>query len=408
MAVLDDILGRRNYGQQAVDALRDKPKSLQEVPTSPALQPLFRQVEDAAMKKNALTYDEVAEQANPGSMTSPTAKLSPNVPLPGVVGRAQQQVAATQQQPAVQTATQQAADLQPQVSDLAGLTDAMERAKRALDEATETEEDKAAREKREKRQRLLATIGDGLGAFHEAYSYMRGINPMTSGSLSADQEARIRALGLERDKKYKDALDNYLAVLEMQRKNDYYNSIAETRKANQESQDRDRAERRKETARLNDAKVALYNARKGKLIDDSVFNAEYEQAITSGLDEATAINTALAAAKAHQEEQAKQKQAQSDAKVNATNAQANQRNAAASNSKAMAEKRRSGGSSGGAVTTTQDKTVYDKNGNVKGRTVTTTTKQPGRGSNKSSSKGNKGKGNNNGKKQTGLSGQWVK
>lgn len=296
------------------------------------------------------------------------------------------------------TVNQPGVDQVPQVTNLAGLAEALERTKKAVDEATESEEDKKAREKREKRQALMAKIGDGLGAFHEAYSHMMGTKPMTSGSLSAAQEARVRALGLQRDQEYKNALDNYLKVLEMQRKEDYYNSIAETRRAQQESLDRDRAEKRRETERLNNARIDLYNARKGKYLDESSYTLAYNNAIASGLPESEAIKAGLAASAESQRVLAEQQQRESDAKVKAGEALGNQRNAAANASNARADKTRAGGSAGGgATTTTQTKVVYDRNGNVKGRTETTTTKKKGSGGSGGSSRG-RGNGNNSKKK----------
>lgn len=292
-----------------------------------------------------------------------------------------------QQQPTAQVATQVAAAQQPQVADMNEMLAYLARdSKQKLDDVTETPEQKAAREKREKRQALMAKIGDGLGAFHEAYSHMMGTKPMTSGSLSAAQEARAKALGLKRDKEYKDALDNYLKVLETQRKEDYYKSIADTRRAQQESLDRDREEKRKMQKETNDARVALYKARMGKYLDESSYTLAYNNAIASGLSEAEAIKAGLAASAANQEELARQQKAESDAKVKAGEAQANQRNAAANASNARAAKTKASGSgrgkSSGSYTTTT--TTYDKNGKVKGTKVTT--KTPGRGSSGSSKK----------------------
>lgn len=298
------------------------------------------------------------------------------------------------------TVNQPGADQVPQVTDLAGLGEALERTRRAVDEARESEEDKQARERREKRQMLMAKLGDGLSAFHNAYSYMRGIKPMTSGSMSAQTEARIKALGLERDKKYNDALDNYLKVLDIQRKEDYYNSLAETRRAQQESLDRDRTEKRKMQQEKNQAYINLQEAKRQNELEKSDYYTAYLAALNNGAD----IDTAKAYANQEvvrlAEEREAQEQAIAKAKENSYNAQANQRNAAANASNARADKTRAGGSSsGGTVTTTSDKTVYDKNGNVKGRTVTTTTKKKG-GSGKSSNK------NNSGKKRTGVN--WNK
>lgn len=298
------------------------------------------------------------------------------------------QVATPNPQQSSGTVNQATPNQVPQVADMNGLLELLARdSKRKLDEETETDEQKAAREKREKRQALLAKIGDGLGAFHEAYSYMMGNKPMTSGSLSAAQEARIKALGLERDKKYKDALDNYIKVLETQRKEDYYKSIADTRRAQQESLDRDREEKRKMQKETNDARVALYKARMGKYLDESSYTLAYNNAIASGYSEADAIKAGLAASAANQEELARQQKAESDAKVKAGEAQANQRNAAANASNARAAKTKAGGRSSGSTYTTTT-TTYDKNGKVKGTKVTTKTPGGSRSSKNPTSRSN--------------------
>jgi len=307
------------------------------------------------------------------------------------------------------TVNQPGVDQVPQVTNLAGLAEALERTKKAVDEATESEEDKKAREKREKRQALMAKIGDGLGAFHEAYSHMMGTKPMTSGSLSAAQEARVRALGLQRDQEYKNALDNYLKVLEMQRKEDYYNSIAETRRAQQESLDRDRAEKRSMQQEKNNAYIKLMEAKRQNELEKSDYYTAYLAALNSGADKETAETYANQEVVRLANEREAQEQAVAKAKENSYNAQANQRNAAANASNARADKTRAGGSAGGgATTTTQTKVVYDRNGNVKGRTETTTTKKKGGGSGGSSRGRGNGNGNNNnsGKKKTGVN--WNK
>lgn len=425
MGVLDDILNRRNgVFQQAVQNVKQQPRTMQEAATSPALQPaidtatrLAQQSEqkraaaaqgaaDAAKEQQWMTGqrrmngDGVQElQAGNGFVASPdraTRQMTPGGVVPGLTTAQPQQSSGTVNQPG--------ADQVPQVTNLAGLAEALERTKKAVDEATESEEDKKAREKREKRQALMAKIGDGLGAFHEAYSHMMGTKPMTSGSLSAAQEARVRALGLQRDQEYKNALDNYLKVLEMQRKEDYYNSIAETRRAQQESLDRDRAEKRSMQQEKNNAYIKLMEAKRQNELEKSDYYTAYLAALNSGADKETAKTYANQEVVRLANEREAQEQAVAKAKENSYNAQANQRNAAAKASNARADKTRAGGSAGGgATTTTQTKVVYDRNGNVKGRTETTTTKKKGGGSGGSS----RGRGNgNNSQKRTNVN--WKK
>ena len=65
----------------------------------------------------------------------------------------------------------------------------------------ETDEQKAAREKREKRNKLLATIGDGLAAFHEAYEMNRGRKPIVQVGLSERMQKYYDQMRLQRERR---------------------------------------------------------------------------------------------------------------------------------------------------------------------------------------------------------------
>ena len=53
--------------------------------------------------------------------------------------------------------------------------------------------------KRNKRNALLATIGDGLAAFHKAYSHARGVKPMELENLSDKMYNRMEKIRKERE-----------------------------------------------------------------------------------------------------------------------------------------------------------------------------------------------------------------
>lgn len=120
--------------------------------------------------------------------------------------------------------------------------------------------------KRNKRNALLATIGDGLAAFHKAYSHARGVKPMELENLSdkmynrlekvrkerqanklAYQNARLRAAGLDQQaqinfERHKDAVDR---MAETKRHNEamenYYANKAEKElQQRKEAKDADR------------------------------------------------------------------------------------------------------------------------------------------------------------------------
>ena len=58
-------------------------------------------------------------------------------------------------------------------------------------EPSETKEDRVKRERREKRARFLSGIADVLGAMHRAYSYQRGVAPMSLPDVSGKTRERI-------------------------------------------------------------------------------------------------------------------------------------------------------------------------------------------------------------------------
>lgn len=76
----------------------------------------------------------------------------------------------------------------------------------------ETPEEQEKREKRERRTRFLANIADGLGTFHTAFAYSRGVKPMDLPNLSAKAQERFDKAQAERDKN-KDRVINYALTL---------------------------------------------------------------------------------------------------------------------------------------------------------------------------------------------------
>lgn len=63
--------------------------------------------------------------------------------------------------------------------------------KQMQDIKVETPEERAARERREKQKGFLARLADGLGSFHRAFSYARGVQPMDLPNMSAKAQERF-------------------------------------------------------------------------------------------------------------------------------------------------------------------------------------------------------------------------
>lgn len=399
MGVLDDIKSRRQqlFGQAVQNVQQDQAPS-SPTPTAQVNGQTInqQQIQDAVtgymqgVQQRRAAQQQQAQAANRHQYSAD--------PMNNLFAPGNTQVQQQQPQQSSGTVNQAGAvNTQPQVQDMNGLLELLARdSKQKLDEATETPEEKAAREKREKNQRLLATIGDGLGAFHEAYSHMMGQKPMTSGSLTAAQEARVKALGLERDKKYSDALSNYVKVLEQQRKGEYYNSIAETRRAEQQSRDAARKSKEsREQEKLNLQKLLREDKQRSQAEKSSFWDAYWYARDVEGRSEEDAKKYASDYSFKIREQENANAQAESEARVNATNAQANQRNAAAHASNARA-------ANVGAPTTTVSykEDVKDSSGKKVGTKTTTTRSRGGGGSSRSSSKGSSGNKNKKRKSRT--------
>ncbi len=80
------------------------------------------------------------------------------------------------------------------------------------DEGETPEEIEKKRAKREKRQMFLANIADGLGAFHTAYSYARGVKPMPLQNMTDKARERIEHAKELRDRE-RERFVNYAVQL---------------------------------------------------------------------------------------------------------------------------------------------------------------------------------------------------
>jgi hypothetical protein len=79
-----------------------------------------------------------------------------------------------------------------------------------------TEEEKAEQLKRRKRDEVLSSIGDGLSAMHQAYTYARGIKPLTPPtSMSEKTRERYERYAKERDAMDSGYLQGYMRAMQM-------------------------------------------------------------------------------------------------------------------------------------------------------------------------------------------------
>jgi hypothetical protein len=118
------------------------------------------------------------------------------------------------------------------------MTEGYEQYLRNLERLEEQKRDRLAEDKeRLKRQKLFATIGDGLSAFHEAYNNTRGIKPITSGkSMTGKWQERYDKLMSDIDKSDLASAKNRLETMRARQaayiaaaKNDYNQKVADAR-----------------------------------------------------------------------------------------------------------------------------------------------------------------------------------
>lgn len=116
-----------------------------------------------------------------------------------------------------------------------------------------TPEEEEAIRKREKRERLFASIADGLSAMHEAYSYGRGIKPMDIEKVSPKVLARQDRLRLLRDQEDRAWVQNYINVMK-----------AENQRRRTDLLAKKDAEKAKTQQLITDSKVKANEARQRK------------------------------------------------------------------------------------------------------------------------------------------------
>lgn len=127
----------------------------------------------------------------------------------------------------------------------------------------ESEEEREKRERREKHSAFLARLTDGLGAFHKAFSYARGVKPMDLPKMSEKATERFERAKAERDKNG-DRIMNYAVMLDRLNNSkaqaNYQQQMFEMRKRQQDRLDK-QEDRNRDVA---NARAKLYAAQTSK------------------------------------------------------------------------------------------------------------------------------------------------
>jgi hypothetical protein len=229
-----------------------------------------------------------------------------------------------------------------------------------------TPEEEEAIRKREKRERLFASIADGLSAMHEAYSYGRGIKPMDIDKVSPKVLARQDKLRLLRNQEDRAWLQNYINVMK-----------AENQRRRTDLLAKKDAEKAKTQQLITDSKVKANEARQRK--DEAT--AAYWETKAELLREGFPLQQAEVQARIKEREARANKQMQqrtSSRSSRASNPKSNKGGSSKSNQPSYVEER---DDRGRVVKTTE--TFYNENGEK----VTKTTDRYGKSTTKTSGKG---------------------
>ena len=194
-----------------------------------------------------------------------------------------------------------------------------------------TNEELEDEERKQKRNETLARLGDGIGAFHDAYSYARGVKPMERGNMSEKSRQRYERMRAE----WNQDRDSYVnAVLRQQNQRRLEENEASIR--------RDREERR----------ILREQELKAREEHNAALRAFKEQ---QRLD-----------AERHKQEEEKRKREETEQKKKESDSR-------------IAKNNRTGGSksSGGSTSVTYKEDVYDETGKKVGTRTTRTTSKNG-------------------------------
>lgn len=148
---------------------------------------------DDIEKEKTCSNGEVVKLADqkPAQTSQPTQPTQPQQAREQVSPAAKPTMPGTSvKQPSKYAVMQQSNDLAERVHGMDGIM-------RYLD-SVYPQQDQADLEKKAKRDRVLAAIGDGMSAFHEAYAKSRGMEPITTPGKSMTQKAEERRLMMEK------------------------------------------------------------------------------------------------------------------------------------------------------------------------------------------------------------------
>ena len=183
--------------------------------------------------------------------------------------------------------------------------------KQMQDIKVETPEEREKRERREKQKGFLARLADGLGSFHRAFSYARGVQPMDLPNMSAKAQERFERAKAAREAD-RDRMLNYYGMLgQLEKGEREWNYKVDRDNKSDERFDRQQ-KRMEEQTRIQAQKAEAY-----RLYQESVANKNDDwRAKAQALEEGLPLDEALKRAKIAKEIAAANKYNTEAAKIN--------------------------------------------------------------------------------------------
>ena len=221
-----------------------------------------------------------------------------------------------------------------------------------------TAEELAEEKRKQERNERLARVGDAIGAFHDAYSYARGVKPLERANMSAKSRERYEKMRAEWIKDRESYVNAALKQKAEQRADANAESLRKYRESMQQAKEREIKAREENNTALRELK---------QLIADR--NEEHKKVEEK-----------------RKQEETEQRKKESESRINKNN---------------RTGTGKSGGRSSGG-TTIKDvykEDVYDKNTGVKVGTHTRTVTNRGGSSKTASSSTGTGSGSSGGKKK---------
>lgn len=144
-----------------------------------------------------------------------------------------------------------------------------------------TNEELEEEERKQKRNETLARIGDGIGAFHDAYSYARGVKPLERSNMSEKSRQRYEKLRAE----WNQDRDSYVNAVLRQAQERRADANAEANAQYRRDTIELRRQKEQNQQELNSIKLKYWDAKAHKEADRQEYFEKLYELVERGMTE---------------------------------------------------------------------------------------------------------------------------